>query len=145
MKGSCARRLAVVLGVLGLSLLGAAPAGAAGSQFYGIAQQQLDNKDLAGMRSAGVRTDRFELGWRFLEPSEGAFDWQRSAHLIGSLALYGVHPAPFVWGSPKWAETSPSIPPLDTTAKQQAWQAFLAKAVARYGPKGTYWSHGYLD
>ena len=38
---------------------------------------------------------------------------------------------------------SPSLPPIDTAADEQAWQTFLYKAVARYGPGGSYWANGY--
>ena len=127
-----------------LSLLSASPATAARTEFFGIAQQQLDERDLTGMRNAGVRTDRFELGWRFLEPTQGSFDWTRSDSLIGELASHGIRPVPFVWGSPNWVGSGAlAQPPLDSAADQAAWRNFLQQAVARYGPGGTYWSNTY--
>ncbi len=141
--GARASRLLVVLAVLAGSLVPASSAAAVRSEFFGIAQQQLDNRDANGMRNAGVRTDRFELGWRFLEPQRGTFKWDASDDLIGKLASHGIRPAPFVWGSPKWMMSKPSIPPVDSAAHEERWRTFLKRLVARYGPGGNYWANGF--
>jgi polysaccharide biosynthesis protein PslG len=141
--GPCVARCAIVLAVLAGWLIAASTAGAMRTEFFGVAQQQLDNRDANGMHAAGVRTARFELGWRFLEPKKGTFNWTRSDQAVGTLASRGMRPLPFVWGSPKWVSNQPAIPPLASTSDEQAWQAFLARVVARYGPGGGYWTHGY--
>ncbi|MGH2975647.1 MAG: glycosyl hydrolase [Solirubrobacterales bacterium] len=141
--GRLAARFAIAIAVLAVWLVGASTAGAIRTEFFGVAQQQIDNRDAIGMRNAHVRTARFELGWRFLEPKNGTFNWTRSDDIIGTLASRGMRPLPFIWGSPKWVSSQPAIPPVGNAADEQAWQAFLAKVVARYGPGGVYWKNAY--
>jgi hypothetical protein len=136
-------RFAIVLGVLSLSLCAASPAAAARSEFFGIVQGQLKDQDLQGMEAARVRTARFELGWKWLEPSQGSIRWSRSDEFIGRLASHGIRPFPFVWMSPPWVSANPARPPLDGPQDQEAWRHFLKAAVARYGPGGSYWGAAY--
>ena len=97
------------------------------------------------MEAAKVRTDRFELGWRSIEPSKGTRDWGPSDHFVGALASHGIRALPFVWKSPAWISKSSNAPPIDTTAHEQAWRDFLRAAVARYGPGGRFWSNRYQE
>jgi hypothetical protein len=136
-------RLAIVLSVVGLSLCAVSTATAARTEFYGIVQGHLDDRDLQGMAAAGIRTERFELGWRSVEPSQGSFRWGTPDRFIGALASHGIRPVPFVWMSPKWVASTPARPPIDSPAHVQAWRNFLKAAVARYGPGGSYWANGY--
>jgi Ca2+-binding RTX toxin-like protein len=137
-------RLAIVLSVLALSLVAASPAAAARTEFYGIAQSldRLDNTDLQGMAAVRVRTERFQLQWASVQPTQGSFDWAETDAFVGALASRGIRPVPFVWGSPRWVATTFATPPIDTAAHEQAWQDFLKAAVARYGPGGSYWGTG---
>jgi hypothetical protein len=133
-----------ILAALVLSLLASSPAGAARSEFYGIAQgPPFDNQDLAGLTAARVHTVRFLLFWKNAEPSQGSFRWGPTDRVVGQLASRGVRPVPFVWGSPPWVASTTARPPLATLSARQAWQDFLKRAVARYGPGGTYWSNAY--
>ena len=102
-------------------------------------------QDLQGMAAAGVRTERFVLGWTAVEPSQGSFDWGRSDRFIGALASHGIRPLPFVWGSPRWVAASPRVPRSTQPPTVQAWRDFLKAAVARYGRGGSYWANGYLQ
>jgi hypothetical protein len=146
-----AGRLAVVLALLAAALLAPSVADAAGTEFFGIVQGQfnakgqLDGQDVKGMAAKGVHTNRFELGWKSVVPKQGAFNWAPSDRFIGALASHGIRAAPFVWGSPSWAESSPGRPPIDSAAHVLAWENFLKAAVGRYGPGGSYWSNGYLQ
>jgi putative glycosyl hydrolase len=135
--------LAIVLTVLALSLLAASPAAAARSEFFGIVQGQLDDGDLQGMRAARVRSERFEFGWRAVEPTQGSYRWGPLDGSIGALASHGIRPTPFVFGSPRWVAPKPAIPPIDSAAHEAAWRTFLRAAVARYGPGGSYWANEY--
>jgi hypothetical protein len=136
-------RLAIVLSILGLSLCAASTAAAARSEFFGIVQGKLDDQDLHGMAAARVRTERFELGWKSVESTQGSYKWAMSDQFIGALASHGIRPFPFVWQSPPWMTATPARPPLDTAQDVQAWRDFLKAAVARYGPGGNYWATGY--
>jgi hypothetical protein len=136
-------RIAIVLGVLGL-LLCAAPAAASRTEFFGIVQgPTLDHRDLRGMASAGIRTNRFVLKWGWVQPRKGWFKWDSPDRFVGELASRGIRAFPALWGNPNWVYGSPARPPLDRPQAIQAWRDFLRGLVARYGPGGTYWTHGY--
>jgi polysaccharide biosynthesis protein PslG len=143
-RGSWAIRFAVLLVGLVLSLLAASPA-ASGQELFGIAQGsgRLDSRDLRAMKAAGVRTERFLLNWASVQPSGGgSFKWGGTDRFVGALASHNIRPVPFVWGSPRWAAKKANRPPLHSAKWKQAWQKFLAAAVRRYRPGGTYWSGG---
>ena len=130
--------------VLVSSLIDSSTATAVRTEFFGIAPHYLDHRDLRGMRNARVHTNRFEIGWRFAQPSQGgSFDWDRADQIVGELAAHGIRSAPFVQSSPSWVASSPTFPPTDTAAHEQAWQTFLKAAVARYKPGGVYWANRY--
>ncbi len=141
------------MGSLAVTLLWATAAHAATvrSEFFGIvqgqfdAEGQLDDTDLQGMEAANVRTDRFELGWRSVEPTKGTREWGASDHFIGALASHGIRALPFIWKSPAWISKSANAPPIDTPAHEQAWRDFLEAAVARYGPGGRFWANRYQE
>ena len=137
-------RVAIALGVLGLSLLAPSTAAAARSEFFGIVQgPTLDGQDLQGMAAARVRTNRFVLTWGWVQPNQGSFDWGPADRFIGRLASRGIRVVPAVWGNPDWVYGSPAHPPLDGPLGVQAWRNFLKALVARYGPGGSYWATGY--
>jgi hypothetical protein len=137
-------RIAIVLAGLAMALLAAPAAQAARSEFYGITQPPaLGGQDLSGMAAAKVHTDRFPLGWIQVQPSKNTFHWAETDQLVGSLAMVGIRPAPFVYAPPRWAHTGGvRRPPLGASAKK-AWQNFLRRAVGRYGPRGSYWKSPY--
>ncbi|MEK6273262.1 MAG: hypothetical protein AABM42_11570 [Actinomycetota bacterium] len=136
-------RFAIVLGVVVLSLCAVSTAEAARTEFFGIVQKKLDDQDLQGMAAARVRTERFQIGWKLVEPSQGTFDWRPTDRIVGGLASHGIRPFPFVWGSPPWVRPGPSRPPVGSAFAESAWRNFLKAAVARYGPGGSYWATGY--
>jgi len=137
-------RVAVVLAVLGLSLLAPSTAAATGSEFFGITQgPTLDGQDLQGMAAARVRTDRFVLKWGWVQPNQGSFNWGPPDRFIGRLARRGIRVVPALWGNPPWVYGSPARPPLDGPQSVQAWRSFLSALVARYGPGGRYWATSY--
>ena len=63
------------------------------------------------MAAARVRTERFLLRWRTVEPTQGTFDWGRTDRIVGGLASHGIRPVPFVWGSPPWVRRGPCASP----------------------------------
>jgi Glycosyl hydrolase catalytic core len=138
-------RLSIVLTALALWLFAASTAAAARSEFFGVVQGPgLDAaQDLQGLTDAKVRTARFLLLWREVQPSKGSFDWARNDLVVGRFASHGIRPVPFAYGSPAWVNTFIARPPVDSAAHEQAWRDFLDAAVARYGPGGSYWANGY--
>jgi hypothetical protein len=132
--------------VLGLSLSLFAPSASAAvrSEFFGIVQgPTLDNQDLQGMESARVRTNRFVLKWGWVQPNRDSFNWESADRFFGELASHGIRAVPSLWGNPDWVGGSASTPPIGGLAGEQAWRGFLRAMVVRYGPGGSYWTHGY--
>lgn len=143
------RCTAIALTVLAAWLTAAPVGDAAPPPYFGIAQGQfnakgqLGDRDLDAMVAQGVRTVRIQLAWKAIERTRGSFDWGPSDRFVGALASRGVQALPFVWGSPRWVASDPGRPPVDAAAHEQAWRAFLAAAVARYGADGAYWGAPY--
>ena len=107
-------------------------------------EESSDAQDLQGMAAARVRTDRFMIQWRRVQPTQGPpSTGAQPDRIVGGLASHGIRPVPFVWGSPQWVRPGPSRPPVNSAFAQTAWQNFLKAAVARYGPGGSYWANGY--
>jgi hypothetical protein len=137
------RRLVLVLIGLAVSPFAASPAEAVRSEFFGISEKrQLDDQDLQKIAATGVRTDRIGFDWKLVEKTQGSFRWVWTDQVVGDLAAHRIRSFPFVWGSPTWVASKPSIPPT-ASGDEQAWQYFLKAAVSRYGPGGSYWANGY--
>jgi hypothetical protein len=81
-------------------LLTAPAAQAARSEFFGITQGFLDAQDRQQLELTKVRTARFLLKWRNLEPTRGTYEWSLRDHFIGALASHRIRTVPFLWGSP---------------------------------------------
>jgi hypothetical protein len=136
-------RRAIVLAGLVLSLLAPPAAAAAKSEFFGIVIAKLDDQDIQGMKAAGVRTNRFLVNWRRVQPTAGPPNWNFTDAFIGRLASRGIRAVPVLWGNPDWVAGYPSTPPLSRPQDEQAWRNILGALVARYGPKGSYWGTPY--
>jgi hypothetical protein len=141
-----AKPLTVALAVLSAAaLLLAAPAAqAARSEFFGITDEpELNDQDLAALASGRVHSFRLPLRWSSIEATKGTYQWGAVDRMVGPLASRGIRVAPVLWGSPGWADTGGRQRPPLSAAARSAWQRFLAAAVTRYGPGGSYWSDGY--
>jgi polysaccharide biosynthesis protein PslG len=95
------------------------------------------------MQAAGVATDRFLIVWESVQPSPGSFSWATTDALVGGLASHGIRPVASPYGNPDWIPGSPARAPLDTSRSRKEWRIFVRALVHRYGPGGSYWSHGY--
>jgi hypothetical protein len=127
--------LAVVCAAVSLWVFAASSAGAAvRTEFFGIAQGQLDVQDRQGMAAARIQTARFMLKWRDIEKSPGSYDWRERDRLIGGLAVKGIRSVPYVWGSPRWVGNGSTEYPRSSARPRSVRRNFLTAAVARYGP-----------
>lgn len=145
-------RLAVALACMAGALLAAAPAQAAKRTvpqgFYGIfyagddietapAPTQERAWDL--MAAAGVESARIVVNWEMTERQQGGpLDWSRTDGFVANAARRGISVMPTVMYAPNWAKQYPNVvssPPRGTGS----YAAFLRKAIARYGPDGTFW------
>ena len=131
-----ALRSAVILAGLVLSLLAASPATAAvRTEFFGISQSmhRFGPRDFPRMATeAKVRTERFQLHWPDVQPTQGTFDWSEFDAFVGTLASNGLRPVPVLFGTPRWVGPNFARPPIDSAADEQAWRDFLREAVDRY-------------
>ena len=143
----------LVLAVLALGTLVAATSATAAVPrgFFGVVPQgPLVEQDYERMGQAKVGTLRFELFWAGSNPSPGTYDWTASDAVVGEAARNGVQTLPFVYSTPTWVATSldghgcgdSTCPPFAPTspAALDAWADFLAAAVHRYGPTGSFWT-----
>ena len=163
------KRLAVAVAVCGIAPAALAPATSLAAtpvppRFAGINYAFYPNvqrDDALRMARGGVGSVRFGLEWYSVEAREGTYDWRNPDTTIGNLAATGIDPVPVLFGTPFWASNLilPPIPfpfptlfepgqgttqpPTATEAGTQGWPRFVAAAVHRYGPHGTYWRGPY--
>jgi hypothetical protein len=90
---------------------------------------------LAAGRAAnsGVTYAREDFNWDRVEVRRGTFDWRLQDKVVATAARYGITILPILDDPPAWA----GGPLLPTNAP--AYARFAARAVARYGPGGTFW------
>ncbi|HEX5984155.1 MAG TPA: hypothetical protein VFY69_08115 [Solirubrobacterales bacterium] len=140
-RGREARAAVASLALLTLLALAPAPAGAAArapAGFFGVTPQAaLTAGDLGRMARLGM-TLRVPAYWFQLEPERGTYDFSALDPTVRAAARAGVRVLPFVYGSPAWAASAPSEPPV-AGGRAKAWAAFLRELVARYGPRGSFW------
>ena len=138
------RRITLPIGLcLCLCLLCLAPAANARmpKRFFGIAPQTvLSLKDTARMKRGGVDSVRVPVPWSTVEPAQGSHDWSALDHLVGVAARKRLLVLPFVYSTPGWVARSYTTLPIRSARQRRAWAGFLKALVARYGPRGSYWS-----
>jgi hypothetical protein len=86
-------------------------------------------------QDTGVSAVREDLGWATIEPKPGRFHWSSYDAVVRTATNAGLMILPVLDDAPAWAApTSDSLP-----ASPAAYAAFVAAAVRRYGPGGTFW------
>ena len=149
------RAWAAVLLIAGLgSAAFASPAAALPANFWGVAPQATPTPDqFERLKRGGVDSIRIPVPWETVQPVAGGTpDWSRLDAVVKSAAAAGIDVFPFLYGAPSWAVANVAVPgsggsvkapktlPVKTGAQRAAWSAFLAAAVARYGPNGSFWA-----
>ncbi len=108
--------------------------------FFGIAPQDAtSDADRARMAAGNVGSYHVLLSWAKVEASPGVYSWSTYDDLLAGLAVNGIDPIAYVFGTPLHFADTPNIPPTTSVAALKAWDDFLAAAVARYGPGGEFW------
>jgi hypothetical protein len=101
------------------------------------------------MGGSGVDVMRTVISWPDVQPDpDGGFVWRYVDKVVGNAARAGVQILPILYGVPPWAVDCQGlgalecrrVPPLDSEEARSAWQRFVAAAVERYGPSGTFWT-----
>ncbi len=81
----------------------------------------------------------------------GALDWSGTDGVVAEAASAGLEVLPFLTGAPRWAVPAASVPGTGGKSKAPShlptsgaagggWSRFVKGAVARYGPRGTFWA-----
>ena len=141
--------LAALLALAGLAL-SASAAQALPANFWGaVPQSSLSVEQYQRVHRGGVDSIRIPINWGTAQPTEGAaFNWDATDSQVSEAARTGIDVLPFLAGIPAWAERQVSVGggvqvpfKLPVAGKAKAgWITFCKAAVARYGPKGSFWS-----
>ena len=112
--------------------------------FFGMAPQtSLTELDARYMRAGGIESIRLPLLWSSIQPTRnGPYDWSGFDDMVEVAARAGLRVFPSLASPPAWIARKETSLPVNAR-QQRAWAAFLAAAVARYGPGGEFWAqHG---
>jgi hypothetical protein len=86
-------------------------------------------------QATGVQAVRDDLSWAKTEPQPNRYVWSNFDGVVTTATEDGMLVLPVLDDSPAWAApTGASVP-----SSVGAYAAFVAAAVARYGPRGTFW------
>jgi hypothetical protein len=92
--------------------------------------------------AAGARWLREEVQWADVVPRKGERHWAKADRMFTAAARRGLKVLPVLNEAPRWARGQDHALPTDALG----YGAFVADAVARYGPKGSFWRrHPTLD
>jgi hypothetical protein len=151
-RGVRAWTAALAVAALGLAVFASA-AQAVPATFWGVVPQATPSAEqFQRLQRGGVDSVRFAIDWGAVQPSRGgAFDWAGTDGQVALAAKAGIEVLPFLDGAPSWAVSSVWVPGSNHTVKAPghlpatgaaatAWSSFVAGAVARYGPNGTFWA-----
>jgi len=117
---------------------------AAPSSFFGIVpHEEPSAADYQMMNRANMGSARVTVSWAGVEPRDDTFDWSPIDRLIGGFAARGIAPLPLLNNNPSWLPGTSTTPPVGSAQQHREWQEFVAAAVDRYGPAGTYWRSAY--
>ncbi|HEX7280081.1 MAG TPA: hypothetical protein VF255_10710 [Solirubrobacterales bacterium] len=138
-----ARRLIPILVLL---LLAAMPAAARAALPYGFVGMSPQNsgtaRDYELMAEAGIKSVRYPLVWRAVEPQNPAFSerqWGYFDHEVKLAAKWGMEVFPFIIGSPEWVASEEIDLPVANAWQRRAWASFIRAVVNRYGVDGSFW------
>src|SRR3954452_3802023 len=144
------RRVVPLVPLLAASLALAAPGAAVARTtprgFFGVmVNGVLDTptvnlgNESANMRRAGVESERFEIAWDLVEPTQGRFDFGAIDRKVAAPARNRIDVLGLVVRTPNWAASVPGQP-FSPPRDPATYAAFLRTLVGRYGPRGSFWS-----
>lgn len=138
-----ARRLIPILVLVLLAAMPAAAQAALPYGFVGVSPQNSGTaKDYELMAEAGVKSVRYPLVWRAVEPQNPALSerqWDYFDHEVRLAARWGMEVFPFIVGTPEWVASEEIDLPVANAWQRRAWASFLRAVVNRYGDDGSFW------
>ncbi len=110
--------------------------------FYGMGLNKSPSPaDLGYMYAGGVESVRLILDWRTVQPTgPDTFDWTSIDAQFRKFATARLEVVPQLISTPGWLGPTTHTPPVHSREAKQDWMAFVAAAVARYGPNGSFWT-----
>ncbi len=151
-RGARAWAAALAVALLGLAVFASA-AQAIPATFWGVVPQATPSEEqLQLLKRGGVDSVRIPIEWGAVQPTQGgALDFSAVDSIVARAADAGLEVLPYLSGAPTWAEPTVWVPGSNRTVKAPshlpasgaaatAWSNFLAQAVARYGPNGSFWA-----
>src|SRR4051794_19498878 len=144
------RRVVPLVTLLAASLALAAPGAAVARTtprgFFGVmVNGVLDTPTVnlgaesASMRRAGVESERFEIAWDLVEPTQGHFDFGAIDRKVAAAARNRIDVLGLVVRTPNWAASVPGQP-FSPPRDPATYAGFLRTLIARYGPRGSFWT-----
>jgi hypothetical protein len=132
---------ALVLAAPGAAAARSTPAGFFGVMVNGVLDAPAVNlgAESATMRRTGVESERFEIAWDLVEPTQGHFDFAATDRKVAAAARNGIEVLGLVVRSPNWAASTPGQP-FSPPRDPATYAAFLRTLIARYGPRGNFWT-----
>jgi hypothetical protein len=137
-------RLVLALVLASAALAAATPsAGAVGRDFYGVISIDPPTQSEWNTMGRGrVGTLRMLLFWPTVEPARGQRDYRLYDEIIANASAQGIRLLPVLFGSPSFAASRVTRPPVSKGARQ-AFAQFIVDTVNRYKPGGAFWQSSY--
>ena len=154
------RARAALAGALALLLVSAASAAAAHGgdpppkspprSFFAVGPQAgIGPSDIKRMAVGGIGRLRLNFAWAGVDSDApaGDFDWKAFDAVVGEAARQRITILPVLFGTPSWvalADGHDCYPGCQVFLPQSgpaldAWRAYVAALVGRYGPGGQFW------
>jgi hypothetical protein len=87
------------------------------------------------VQQTGAKAERDDLSWATAEPKPNQYHWSVYDGVVRTTTEAGLTVLPLIDDAPSWAApTSASVP-----SDPAPYATFVAAAVARYGPGGSFW------
>jgi polysaccharide biosynthesis protein PslG len=96
--------------------------------------------ELQRMSDHGLKVWRVTMSWSSVSPREGVMDFSGYDQFLRRATAHGIEVMATLTGCPAWA--CPGGGPPAGGAALEGFEAFVAAAVARYGPHGSLWNEG---
>lgn len=110
------------------------------ANFFGVVSHDSPSHvDFARMGRGNVGSYHLLVLWTRVETHEGVYDWSTYDRIAGDLALQGIQPVPYVYGTPRHLTNHATVPPTANPGGLAGWKRFLKAAARRYGPGGDFW------
>lgn len=137
-----------------VSAASAASASAVPRKFWGVVPQATPTlEQLQRLKRGGADSIRFPVVWTAVQPTRnGPYVWSGVDAQVADASRAGLEVLPFLSGAPSWAVPEAYVPgtgralkaprylPVRKARQRSGWKRFVAAAVRRYGPRGTFWA-----